>query len=108
MDTQTRAWRKASDSNPGGNCLEAASFWRKASYSGGDNNCVETATFRISTFCTTGGCIAAGTGHSEGHPVVAVRDTKRGDKSPILGFSPEAWRAFTRGIKNSTDPAIVC
>jgi hypothetical protein len=53
--------------------------WRKSSYSGGNGGeCVEVA--------------ASGR--------VLVRDTK--DRAgAVLTFTPEAWRAFAAGIKNS-------
>lgn len=53
--------------------------WRKSSYSGGNGGeCVEVA--------------ASGR--------VLVRDTK--DRAgAVLTFTPDAWRAFAAGIKNS-------
>lgn len=70
-------WRKSSYSNPSGCCLETA--FRKSSYSGG-TNCTEAA-------------LAA--------DLVLVRDSKLGEASPILAFSPAQWQAFTSGIKGS-------
>jgi hypothetical protein len=53
--------------------------WRKSSYSGnGGGSCVEVCT--------------------SDPDAVVVRDSK--DKAgPTLGFTPEAWSAFVRGIK---------
>jgi hypothetical protein len=47
--------------------------WRKASYSDGQSSCVEV------------GRVPGGIG---------VRDTKLPGTSPVLRFTPEAWRAF--------------
>jgi hypothetical protein len=53
--------------------------WRKASYSGnGGADCVET------------GSVSG---------AVLIRDTKDRQRGPVLRVSPEAWRAFTAGIK---------
>jgi hypothetical protein len=48
--------------------------WRKSSYSGNTGNCVEIAYLDT---------------------VVAVRDSKN-LHGPVLMFSPEGWREFTR------------
>jgi hypothetical protein len=50
--------------------------WRKSSYSQAANGCVE-----IGATATT-------------PTVVGVRDSKLGDASPVLSFSPKAFRAF--------------
>jgi hypothetical protein len=47
--------------------------WRKSSYSQAQNGCVE-----IGSTAT----------------VIGVRDSKLGDASPVLSFSPKAFRAF--------------
>lgn len=31
--------------------------------------------------------------------VVAVRDSKLGDRSPLLFFTPHEWKAFIQGVK---------
>ena len=61
----------------------AGTWWRKSSYSGGDNNCVEV-----------------------GAPVrgIAVRDSKN-PRGGALGFSDDAWRAFTESICRPSAPA---
>jgi Domain of unknown function (DUF397) len=51
--------------------------WRKSSYSGNGGDCVEVGT---------------GTG------IVAVRDSKD-RQGPLLGFTPDEWRAFIAGAK---------
>jgi hypothetical protein len=54
--------------------------WRKASYSGnGGADCVET-------------------GNVPG--AVLIRDTKDREHGPVLHVNPEAWHAFTAGIKS--------
>ena len=55
--------------------MSAPGIWRTSSYSGG-GNCVEVA-----------GC--------------QVRDSKN-PGGPVLTFTPEAWRAFTEGIRRGT------
>lgn len=47
--------------------------WRKSSYSEAQNGCVEIGSSPT---------------------VVGVRDSKLGDASPVLSFSPKAFRAF--------------
>lgn len=53
--------------------------WFKSSYSANAGNCVEVAQ------------LADG---------VAVRDTKHGDNSPVLLFTPAEWAAFINGAKD--------
>jgi hypothetical protein len=72
------AWFKTSYSQGMNNCVEAA--WFKSSYSQGQNSCVETAA------------APAGT--------IYLRDSKLGDSSPILAFSPDEWAAFLAGVKH--------
>jgi hypothetical protein len=55
--------------------------WRKSSYSGnGGSSCIEVA--------------------SDG--AVMVRDTKQDGQGPVLTFSPDAWRSFTRSAKDAS------
>lgn len=65
--------------------------WVKSSYSFSNGNCLE---WRKSTFSAAGNCI-------EVAPSVQVRDSKLGDASPIVRFSPAVWQSFTEGLKNS-------
>jgi hypothetical protein len=59
--------------------MEHVDRWRKSSYSGnGGNDCVELA------------------GHDG---LVLVRDTKQAGTGPVLGFSAEAWQAFTGQLR---------
>ena len=69
------SWRKSSRSQINGNCLEAA--WQKSSHSN-STNCTEAA-LRNDT--------------------VLVRDSKLGDGSPVLAFSPTDWQSFLQRIK---------
>jgi uncharacterized protein DUF397 len=59
--------------------LAAADNWRKATFSGGAN----------------GGCVEVGT--IPGY--YGVRDTKLGDASPVLAFTPVEWQAFLAGVR---------
>jgi hypothetical protein len=54
--------------------------WIKSSYSDQNDNCVEVAR------------------RPDGS--VLVRDSKAGDRSPILSFSTGEWRAFLAGARN--------
>lgn len=83
-------WRKASFSNPSGNCVETANF-RKASHSIHDN-CVEAGGFRKASHSASSYYVEAATG-------VAVRDTKASGTGPTLEFSAGNWARFTSIIK---------
>jgi hypothetical protein len=52
--------------------------------------------FRISSFCTAGGCVEVGRA-PDGQ--VAVRDTKNREQQ--LTFTPDEWAAFVAGVKNN-------
>lgn len=51
--------------------------------------------FRISSYCSVGGCVAVGRS-SDG--AVLVRDTKAPEQQPLV-FDAEEWRAFVAGVK---------
>jgi hypothetical protein len=53
--------------------------------------------FRISSFCSGGGCVEVG--QLPGGPV-AVRDSKDPERRTALQFSVEEWSAFVAGVKN--------
>jgi hypothetical protein len=73
-------WRKSSYSNSSGNCVEVASAsWRKSSYSSGTGSCAEVAGMDY---------------------LVAVRDTKQGDRGPLLEFTEATWRRFLTHAKS--------
>lgn len=88
-------WRKSTFSFSNGNCLEAAS-WRKSGHSE-SGNCTEVAAWRKSAHSEGSNCTEAG--HGQG--VVGVRDSKLGEASPVLEFTPLAWQAFTRRLRES-------
>ena len=71
-------WQKATASNPYGNCLQAR--WTKSSFSY-PASCVET--------------------RQRDNGQVEVRDSKLGECSPILTFTPDEWQAFIAGAKSS-------
>ena len=52
--------------------------WTKSSFSGNNNGCVEVA------------CLA---------DQVFVRDSKLGESSPVLAFSPHEWSCFVAGVR---------
>lgn len=54
------------------------SNWRKSSLSSGGDNCVEIA------IATDGS--------------IGVRDSKKGDVSPVLEFTASEWEAFVGGV----------
>ncbi|GAB3548976.1 hypothetical protein J2S53_004099 [Actinopolyspora lacussalsi] len=56
-----------------------SSVWRKSSFSRPQGDCVEVAG-------------------SSG--VVGVRDSKRGDSSPVLVFDPLRWREFVAALRD--------
>lgn len=53
--------------------------WTKSSYSGNNNGCVEVA-------------------HLDGQ--VFVRDSKLGEASPVLAFTPHEWVCFVSGVRD--------
>ena len=64
----------------------------------GNGNCTEIAAWRKPSASYGGGeCVEAG----DGPGVVGVRDTKLGAASPVLEYSTDAWRAFTRRLRES-------
>jgi len=52
--------------------------WLKSSYSGNNNGCVEVA-------------------RQDGQ--VYVRDSKLGERSPVLGFTSYEWACFVAGVR---------
>lgn len=72
--------------------------WHKASYSsGGGGNCVEVGVWRKSGYSTSNGSCVEIAGEDTG---VAVRDTKLGEDSPVLHYTPAEWDAFIKGVKD--------
>jgi hypothetical protein len=66
--------------------------WRKSTRCE-SHACVEVA-FRRSSRCDHAHCVEVSVSHR-----VLVRDSKLGDDSPILSFSPPAWSAFLDHLK---------
>ncbi|WP_033442998.1 DUF397 domain-containing protein [Saccharothrix sp. NRRL B-16314] len=64
--------------------------WRKSSYSQAANGCVEIGWRKSSYSQSANGCVEVGSTPT----AVGVRDSKLGDASPVLSFSPKAFRAF--------------
>lgn len=99
--SMTGSWGKSSHSQ-WSNCLEAR--WAKSSYSGA-LNCLE-AQWAKSSYTGINGphCVEA----QQPEPkVVQVRDSKAGEASPILEFSPGAWMEFIEGVKADRELAQV-
>jgi len=72
--------------------------WIRSSYSFSNGNCVEAASYRTSSRSMSNGqCVEVGTGPG----VVGARDSRLGDRSPVLEFTPQAWLAFTAALKAS-------
>lgn len=67
-----QSWRKSSRSENANNCVEVRG-WHKSSRSANGNNCVEV---------------------SDSLETIAIRDSKLGDRSPILSVGLDQWRAF--------------
>lgn len=63
--------------------------WRKSSYSAG-GDCVEV--WRKSSHSNANGCV-------EVSGAVKVRDSQLGEGSPVLAFTPAAWRRFLGVVK---------
>jgi hypothetical protein len=58
--------------------------------------------FRVSSFCTGGGCVEVG--HARGGAVV-VRDAKDPLRATTLTFSTTRWAAFLAGVRRGEFPA---
>lgn len=59
--------------------------------------------YRVSSFCSGGGCVEVGRLPGGG---VAVRDAKDPERAAALEFTREEWVAFVAGVKNGEfDPA---
>jgi hypothetical protein len=71
-------WRKASHSDANANCVEVG--WRTCSYSAPKGDCVQVAA---------------------GERVVGVRDTKDGERGPVLEFPAATWLSFIATAKSA-------
>lgn len=63
-------------------------MWRTSSYSAG-TDCVE---WRVSSYSKSGNCVQVASD-------ALVRDSRLGDGSPVLRFTPHAWGQFITKIK---------
>jgi hypothetical protein len=79
IDLSGAQWRKSSDSNGSGNCVEVATAWRKSSHSGEANGCVEV-------------------GQAPARHIIAIRDTTDRDGGTIT-VSQADWQAFTFTVR---------
>lgn len=52
--------------------------------------------------CAQGGCVEVA--HAEGR--VLVRDSKLGDESPVIEFTPELWMDLLDDIRDDTWPSM--
>ncbi|MCE6994166.1 DUF397 domain-containing protein [Saccharothrix sp. S26] len=64
--------------------------WHKSSYSQAQNGCVEVGWRKSSYSESANGCVEVGSSVA----AVGVRDSKLGDRSPVLTFSRRAFAAF--------------
>jgi hypothetical protein len=53
--------------------------------------------YRISSYCSLGGCVEVGQLPDGG---VSVRDAKDPQRGVTLEFTSEEWAAFVAGVKN--------
>jgi hypothetical protein len=59
--------------------------------------------FRISSFCSGGGCVEVG---QQPGGAVVVRDSKDPERRASLEFTGQEWTAFVAGVKaGEFDPA---
>jgi len=61
-------------------------MWIKSSFCDNSGSCVEVQ-FIKSSFCNADGCVEVG--HTDGN--VLLRDSKLGDRSPVLVFPGDEW-----------------
>lgn len=69
--------------------------WRKSRHSFSNGGCVEVTDWRPSGRCQSGECVEVA--HRPG--VIGVKDSKLGEASPVLKFTPDAWRVFTGSLR---------
>lgn len=70
--------------------------WRKSSYSGG-GNCVQVGVWSKSSSSNGSSACVEVQGAQDGDYL--VRDSKLGDASPILRFTPAEFKAWVDGCK---------
>lgn len=73
----------------------AGARWTKSSYSQTDTNCVELAWIKSSFSGTQDNCVEL----AQLGDAIGVRDSKKGDTSPILEFTPAQFAALITETK---------
>jgi len=74
-------------------------LWHTSSLSGNNDQCVEVGVWAKSSLSGpwTDNCLEVAGG--ENLEEILVRDTKLGEASPVLTFTPAEWNAFLGGVK---------
>lgn len=93
---EVAAFTKAAQSNPSGNCVEVGQA-HKAPASLAAGHCVtvsETTPTPEDHTCTPATCKTPGINPGD----IVVRDSKLGEASPYVVFTPEAWRGYVATV----------
>lgn len=75
--------------------------WYTSSYSGKQGNCVQTRWTKATHSNGASSCVEVQRADGD-HPdrLILVRDSKYGDHSAVLAFTPAEWDAFIQGVKD--------
>jgi hypothetical protein len=87
-------WQRSSFCSSG-ECVEVSAPWARSSFCGA-GECLEVQ-FRAAARCVSEDCVEVG-GCACGDTVY-VRDSKLGEASPVLAFTPAEWTAFVQGAR---------